>query len=337
MMAYETIFITNLPAFYKIRQWNELNRYKRVLVIYTGDTADQRNADFFKGVMEFDHVFLQGGIFRKLYTVFRILITRTYDQLILGGWDSIITLAAAIVSPKKKNAVIVESTIMDSSVEGYKGWIKKKFMGWMATAYPAGILNVELVQALGFSGRVCVSGGCGLLNYLPQPSYEPRMEVKSFLYVGRLSPEKNLKLLIETFNTMPSLILEIIGFGPQEDELKAMAKENVRFLGQINNEELSHYYRQSDVFILPSSSETWGLVVEEALNNGTPVIVSDAVGCHRDLVTPETGLVFESGKIDSLTQCIDQICEINLYNQLRQGVSRLDFHKRAKQQIETFI
>ena len=337
MKSYDIIFITNLPAFYKIKQWNELNKHQRLLAIYTGDTANQRNADFFNGIMEFDHIALQGGSLRKLYTVLKILLTTKYQRLILGGWDSAITLIAACVSPKKKNAVLVESSVNESTVSGLKGLLKKAYMKRMSVAYPSGYLQAELVRSLNFRGLIRESGGCGLLNYLPQPAYEPRAVVKSFLYVGRLSPEKNLTLLLQAFKEMPDLALDIVGFGPQEEELKSLATDNVRFLGQVNNADLYRYYRQTDAFILPSISEPWGLVVEEALNNGAPVIVSDMVGCHKDLVSAETGLVFESGNLASLKQCIRQLCNVSFYNQLRLGVSKLDFHARAQQQIDVFI
>ena len=337
MKSYQTIFITNLPAFYKIKQWNEVNRHRRLLAIYTGDTAEQRNADFFKGIMEFDHVALRGSTFHKLVAVMRILLTTQYDKLVLGGWDTIILLLIALLFPKAKNAVLVESSIGESATTGLKGWLKRMYMKRMSVAYPSGIMQAELVETLGFNGRIVESGGCGLLNYLPQVPYEPRNQVKSFLYVGRLSPEKNLRLLIKVFNTLPELTLDIIGFGPQEEELKALAGENVNFLGQINNEDLYRYYRSADVFVLPSTSEPWGLVVEEALNNGMPVIVSSMVGCHKDLVYAETGLVFENNSADALKQAIFKICDIPFYNTLRLGVSQLDFTARAKQQIDTFI
>ncbi len=86
--------------------------------------------------------------------------------------------------------------------------------------------------------------------------------------------------------------LEVFDFVLTEEELKAMAKQNVHFLGAINNKELSGYYQKMDVFVLPSLIEPWGLVVEEALNNGLPVIVSDRVGCAEEIIDESNGIVF---------------------------------------------
>jgi glycosyltransferase involved in cell wall biosynthesis len=80
------------------------------------------------------------------------------------------------------------------------------------------------------------------------------------------------------------------------------------------------------------------LVVEEALNNGTPVIVSDRVGCKDDLVTKETGIVFslKSGA-EGLRSAILKTQNLTFYNALRKGVSKLDFKERARTQVRTFV
>ena len=91
------------------------------------------------------------------------------------------------------------------------------------------------------------------------------------------------------------------------------------------------------MFILPSKIEPWGLVVEEALNNGTPVIVSTHVGCAQSIVLPnEVGMVFENDSKQSLADCIKKIQDVNYYNQLRHNVSLLDFNSRADNQIQCF-
>jgi glycosyltransferase involved in cell wall biosynthesis len=77
----------------------------------------------------------------------------------------------------------------------------------------------------------------------------------------------------------------------------------VRFLGFQNQTELSRYYHAAELVVLPSAhSETWGLVVNEALHHGVPCVVSEAVGCAPDLVEPGvTGEVCETGSTPSLT------------------------------------
>lgn len=334
---YKKIFITTIPAFYKISLFNEIAKREPIYVFFTSSMEPSRNKDFVKGELMFDHTFLPKGFWNQIKAMKFFMNQTTYEEVVFGGWDSLIYWVIALFSPKHKNSCIIESSIYESKTTGLKGLIKKTFMNRLRKVYPSGFLQEELIEALNFKGERIVYGGCGILNYQPQPPYIPRNEVKNFIYVGRLIPEKNLELLIHVFNKKPHLSLTVIGFGVLEDALKIIANANISFTGAIDNEKLPAYYQQADVFILPSKSETWGLVVEEALNNGTPVIVSDRVGCRKDLVNENTGLVFNYDSEQSLSDVIDSICEIATYNKLRKGVSCLDFNARTRHQIESFL
>ena len=114
-----------------------------------------------------------------------------------------------------------------------------------------------------------------------------------FLYVGRFSPEKNLTRLLEAYRSYREAQpdgwgLVLVGDGPQREELLGTAREaglaHVRWPGFKQIDELPSYYALSSALILPSSGEPWGLVVNEAMACGLPVLVSDRCGCAADLV-----------------------------------------------------
>lgn len=334
---YDIVFLSNIPSFYKVKQWNEVAKHKRILVILTKTNGKERNADFVSESLNCDYKFLQGNAFKKGWQLAQILRNTKFDHLVIGGWDEPTFHVAAWLSHKSKNAVVCESSIFEYQPSAIKDIIKKCFLNRISRGYPSGKPQGRLLRKLGFSGDLHYTGGCGLLNYIDQPPFESRNEVRNFIYVGRLAPEKNLEMLISVFNSFPHLTLTIIGFGPMEAQLKAIAGKNILFTGAIPNKELGTYYQQADCFILPSIREPWGLVVEEALNNGCPVIVSDKVGCNEDLVTDETGIVFQYDKPTSLAEAIKKICDIDSYNRLRHGVSKMDFAKRAQKQIEIYL
>lgn len=336
-MKYKKVFLTSIPAFYKIALFNEISKRAPIHVIFISDIDSSRNKDFVKGNMMFDHTFLPKGLWSQIKAMRVFMNQNTYEEVVFGGWDSLLYWVIAFFSPKHKNSCIIESSIYESKTTGVKGLIKKIFINRLGKVYPSGFLQEELIDALNFKGERTLYGGCGILNYQPQPPYTPRNEVKNFIYVGRLISVKNLELLIHVFNKKPNLNLTIVGFGILEDELKAIANENISFTGAIDNKKLPAYYQQADVFILPSKNEPWGLVVEEALNNGTPVIVSDRVGCRKDLVDDNTGLVFHYDSEQSLSAAIDTICDVATYNKLRKGVSCLDFKDRTNRQIGSFL
>ena len=338
-IRYDTIYLTNLPAFYKINLFNEINKKKKILVIFTGEDAGIRNQDFYHGAMLFDYYNLKEyNLLRKNLKMMRILFSTSYKELVLGGWDSLSLWIAVLFSAKTKNSLMIESSEFESKTDGLKGIVKRIFLNRINKIYASGTSQKKLVEKLGFKDEIRLTKGVGIFNIIPQPPYIKKNKVKSFLYVGRLSPEKNLFYLIETFNNISHLELNIIGTGPLEKLLKEIARENINFLGAINNKELSIIYQKNDVFILPSISEPWGLVVEEALNNGLPVILSNNVGCSTEIIKNDyNGLIFTIDEIGSLKQCIEKIQDINYYNNLRYNISFMDFQSIKREQITSYL
>ena len=136
-----------------------------------------------------------------------------------------------------------------------------------------------------------------------------------FLFSGKLIPRKEPLLLLDALAKLPQrdkMALLVVGDGPLREQVvergKAALGNRFLFHGFVNQSKLGEYYLAADAFVLPSNHETWGLVVNEAMQFGLPVIVSDRVGCHRDLVEDhETGSVFISGDVDSLAQALGKI------------------------------
>lgn len=100
-------------------------------------------------------------------------------------------------------------------------------------------------------------------------------------------------------------VLVWAGDGPDRGALQALGeslKVPMVFLGFCNQTKLPGVYRAVDVLALPSESETWGLVVNEAMSCGTPCVVSVACGCAPDMIVPGvSGTVFETGDVDSFS------------------------------------
>lgn len=332
----EKIVITNLPSFYKINLYNEINRRCPLLVIYTGDHAEGRNKDFYHGKMEFQHIFLRSNGLLRLFQLLGLLRKHKHRELILSGWDSLPLWIAAICSPKRRNAVVVESSYHESTTKGLKGFVKRRFIGRISKVYASGKAQRKITDDLGFKGETIITRGVGIFNYIAQPRFSPRQEVRNFLYVGRLTHVKNLEYLIAKFNHHPELRLQIIGFGELEANLRQMAHDNIEFLGAIDNKELGSYYQACDVFVLASLSEAWGLVVEEALNNGTPVMVSDKVGCAEEIVTRERGVIFSLSP-DGFEEQLAKICDIDTYNNMRRAIATMDFASIEQRQVDCYL
>lgn len=335
---YELVIVTNLPAFYKIRLFNEIIKHRSLLVVYTGHQSEGRDMDFFKGTAKFPFINLTGSDLNKCFNLLRILARTTYNELIVGSWDHPAMITALVFSEKNKNSLIAESSIYESTTTGIKGFIKRILCRRINKVYVPGKAQKRVFEVLKFKGEYRITHGVGIFNYQKQPAYiEKKDNVYKFLYVGRLTKVKNLPLLIEVFNELSDLELHIVGFGEQEQELKKIANKNIIFHGAVENEKLPGIYKSMDVFILPSKSEPWGLVIEEALNNGIPIIASDRVGCKDDLVTSDNGIIFDHTNQNSLKEAINQIRVLAYYNNLRKNISYLDFEKIEQLQVEAYL
>lgn len=136
-------------------------------------------------------------------------------------------------------------------------------------------------------------------------------ETPIVLFCGKLINKKRPDLLLQSsvlLKSIPHAIL-FVGAGEMQSELESFAEKNkllVRFIGFKNQSELPSIYAGSDIFVLPSTiGETWGLVVNEAMASGLPVVVSDTTGCSPDLVSKgKNGFIFNDGDENSLAEAL---------------------------------
>lgn len=333
------IFVTNVPSFYKLNLYSEINKKQRVLAVFTDDGDPTRNADFYKGAAGFDSVSLGGRPFlSKLAAMLKIVFFCEHKMLVFGGWNSALQWICAFASPRRKNALALESSAAESSAAGWRGLLKRVFLSRISKVFASGKMHKELLDGLGYRGEVVITKGVGIYNIVDTPPFEPKSEIRNFIYVGRFIPCKNLANLVRAFEKFPDCTLTMVGYGELDSELRAAAPENVKFAGAVENSRLPDYYRQNDVFILPSFSETWGLVVEEALNNGLPVIISENVGCNGEAVEDGVnGAVFRFSDGDPIAGAIRRIREPAFYNKISKNIRKTDFRAIARRQADCYL
>tara|TARA_B100001287_G_scaffold261497_1_gene250567 strand:- start:461 stop:1522 length:1062 start_codon:yes stop_codon:yes gene_type:complete len=121
----------------------------------------------------------------------------------------------------------------------------------------------------------------------------------TFLFVGRLINSKNVNILCErflsSFNSKNAHLI-IVGSGINLEKYKKKYIHNqITFTGAKFGDELLNYYKNSSVFVFPSTEEAWGLVINEAMSSGLPVITHKNVGSVHDLIFKKnTGFIIES-------------------------------------------
>lgn len=150
------------------------------------------------------------------------------------------------------------------------------------------------------------------------------------LYVGRLSTEKAPLICLDAYRRLDNKNkkLFVVGDGPMRKEFEEYIRnfniKNVKLTGFQSRKNLPDFYTVADVLVLPSFRETWGIVINEAMCFGLPIITSDKIGAAVDLVREDyNGFIFPSGDAEKLSICIEKL--INLTSTEREVFGRRSF------------
>jgi glycosyltransferase involved in cell wall biosynthesis len=160
----------------------------------------------------------------------------------------------------------------------------------------------------------------------PSPEGAPMV-----LYVGRLDREKGVDVLLRAWAKVEQRMeatLVVAGTGRLEAPLKALARDlglsRVRFVGFVPQADLPAWYRRASFFVFPSTSDPWGMVINEAMACGLPVVTTSAPGAAADLVRDgQNGRVVRPHDETALAAAIDQLAS-NEELRLRMGRASLD-------------
>lgn len=150
-----------------------------------------------------------------------------------------------------------------------------------------------------------------------------------FLFVGRLAPEKNISRLLDAFSQYVDSgggwRLVVAGDGALNESLRNQARTqidsgSVVFAGHKTLGELPMLYAHADCFVLPSIREPWGLVVNEAMASGLPIIVSSRCGCADDLLEEgSNGFVIDPTSASSIASALLRMASLTDADRARMG------------------
>ena len=339
---YDYIIVTHIPVFYKVNLYNELSKHLNIHVIFIADnTGEKRSNDFTRlDQVSFKHTVLNKGYFqerRKLQSVLKlrkIINKLEYTKILVSGWDLPEFWFLMMTNNRCKNCLALESTIVESNTLGVRGFMKRLFLWRVSKVFASGKLHVELLNELKYCGETKITQGVGIINK-PVFQSNDKSYQKRYIFIGRLTDEKNLALIVSIFNELPDYTLMLVGVGPLEKELKRIAKANIQFLGSVENNKLKDIYLNHDILILPSLSEPWGLVIEEALFFKTPVIVSKNCGASELVIDGVNGYVVDASSAKEIKNTILGISNDN-YEVLVQGVGKYSIDDKDEKQIYAY-
>jgi glycosyltransferase involved in cell wall biosynthesis len=261
------------------------------------------------------------------------LLRNRSDLAVIPGYHRVEYWAMLVlcILLRRKRAVFCDSTAYDREKNRWKERAKAFFFRRCDGIFCYGIRSKEYVASYGVKEQRifadCQAAALPLTydavavrRYHERKPRDAKASMK-FLYVGRLSSEKGLYDLLEAFGNvreqMPDARLDIVGPGVLANELKRRARElglesAVTFLGAKSPDDIGRLLLDSDALVLPSHREPWGLVVNEALSYGCPVVVSNICGCVPELVHDGvTGYSFPVGDVRALCTAMTSVARLS--------------------------
>ncbi|WP_163539533.1 glycosyltransferase family 1 protein [Gracilibacillus sp. YIM 98692] len=159
---------------------------------------------------------------------------------------------------------------------------------------------------------------------------------KLLLYVGRLAPEKEIEKIKEVLEISDQFVLAIVGDGPHRSSLeKHFEGMDVVFTGFMHGEELAKAYASSDVFLFPSTTETLGLVITEAMASGLPIVAAKSGPTCEQIEDERTGLLYDPLNPQDFTRTILQFEDETLRKRLsktaRSEIADMGWDEQSKQ------
>jgi 1,2-diacylglycerol 3-alpha-glucosyltransferase len=277
---------------------------------------------------------LRSGSINALGDIRHILANGNYSLIHVAGWGDPILLGALLLGSLLRIPVTVESdTPLPHSLPIWKRLAKevlyRPLFRLPAVFLPGGSRQAAYLRHYGVEeeriqiARMTVDVS-KILSYSASMQRASKVNVLrrhgipenyvKILYLGRLEPHKGLFDLLEGFKRLKrridSICLLIAGEGSLTKlvEQQASSETSIYYMGRLSGERVWEAYAISDVFVLPSHREPWGLVVNEAMASGLPVIVTDRVGCVDDLVEHKrTGLIVPAESPEELLVAMEAL------------------------------
>ena len=281
----------------------------------------------------------------KLETVFKDFRP---DAVAVPGWSSRGALAALqwCLKHRVPAVLMTESSQHDEQRMAWKEWTKRRLLRLFPAALAGGSLHAAYLEQLGMSPERVFLGYDVIDNeFFHQRAAEIRVSIPPtdrrphFLASARFIEKKNLFRLLRAYADYRIEIvnrgglawpLVLLGDGELRPRLEALVDElglrdAVTLPGFKQYEELPGYYARASAFIHASTTEQWGLVVNEAMASGLPVLVSDRCGCASDLVKDgANGFVFDPFDQTSMTRAMIRLSGLAGSEQARMGRASSD-------------
>lgn len=361
----KVIFLTNYASPYRVEFFNELGKFCDLTVLFTEKVKEQkhRSQNWFKHQSYSNFKYVQlvkkiGVKNKKIFLDVLKYLNKNYDKIIISGYSSPTTMLAIEYLKLKKIPFYIE---VDGGLIKQDNWLKHKIKkyfissatGWFSSGKET---TKYLVHYGADKNRVVEYPFTSLkeqdiLKQVPteQEKLNLRRELnlkeeKIILSVGQFIYRKGYDILIKAMQSIDKNIgVYIVGDTPTQEYLnlqKQFNLTNLHFVGFKTKEELKKYYMSADLFVLPTREDIWGLVINEAMATGLPIVTTDKCVAGLELVkTGVNGYIVPTENSEILAEKINQIFSEN-YKQMGQvslnKIKKYTIENMAKIHLEEF-
>ena len=329
------LILTNIPSPYRVAFFNELGKDCSLTVAFEGNYATDRNKNWqAENTKNFIASPLNGWRFGSdKFLSFKIigLLKKHWDAIIVCGYSTPTTMLAIEYMRLKKIPFCLEVDGGFARVEGkIKFLIKKHFITAASVYFSSGKATGKFLTYYGadiskiYEYPFTSLEQKNILTVLPSSEQKQILrkelkitESKVILSVGQFIHRKGYDILLKAAAALPKdLGFYIVGDEPTAEYLqlqKDLNLTNIHFIGFQNKESLIKWYKASDIFVLPTREDIWGLVINEAMAQGLPIITTDKCIAGLELVREgENGYIVPAEDIQSLVGAITKIFTQNL-------------------------
>ncbi|WP_419743908.1 glycosyltransferase family 4 protein [Macrococcoides bohemicum] len=292
------LFVLNIAAPYRVEFLNQLAEKEDILVIFENISDKNRDEKWLANdKIKFKHYFIDKKISNLIRALIDLLI---HKQIIIGGYATPISASFILFLKLLRKPFILNA---DGGFVKQEKWIIKKLKTFMISSasywLSTGEKTNEYLQYYGanklniyeYPFSSVKNNDIKLIDESHKKRLKSELNFKyktNILYVGSFTSRKNVEILINAASKISNIGFHFVGGHPSEDYLKiSNASENIYYYPHLSKEEVFKYYDASDLFIFPTLEDIWGLVINEAVSRGLPIITTNKCIAGLELLTSE--------------------------------------------------
>lgn len=336
ILMKKVLFMTNYPSPYRVHFFNELGKMCDLTVLFEETPEEQTHRDkdwFCTDYTNFKAVFLKQHKL-KPHKVFCPEVTKYikkgYDHIIIGVYSTFTAMYAIMYMRLHKIKYMISTD--GGMAKNGKGFFEKlkKFLIGGACGYfsPSKVADKYLnyygakknnIYRYPFTSLYRKDILDNPLNQDEKTALKKKLDIKEnkmILSIGQFIHRKGFDILIKSSKDINDDIgIYILGGEPTKQYLDLCKKYNVEdkihFVGFKTGEDLANYYKASDLFVLPTREDVWGLVINEAMAYGLPVVTTDKCVAGLELVNSKNGKIIPVNNVKALSLEINKILSLD--------------------------